>query len=134
MEIQVEDLTVRRIQPLERAARPPAEAQGDFYAFDALTPAELIRLRAQARAFAEILGVTVPALAAGVGDRWVFSDPASDRFGKEVETTTVTDEPRFVRGGPVGVAETTGAEAATDHEWESVENVESRDQESWVQE
>ena len=50
LEIHVEDLTGRRIRPLERASRPPPDVQGDVCAFDALTLVELTRLRAQARA------------------------------------------------------------------------------------
>ena len=92
LSVKIEDISeYMDFHILGWAAPFPAECR-PLYAFDTLSPEDFERLRFKARELAEVMGIDLPAAAAGVaGDtRWLLSDPSLPCFGEEVPAATIT--------------------------------------------
>ena len=135
LEVQFHDLTTHQVVPIPRNSVFPERVRGHLYAFDALTREELDTLRREARALAEVVGVQVPALPAGVAvPRWVVADPSHERFGRPIAEKITGRDEHFINRGAMGMAELTGADQLNQQEWVAVENVKAENHQDWLQE
>eukprot|EP00971_Amphidinium_carterae_P128266 2541188-Amphidinium_carterae.1 len=91
LEIQYQDLTQHRVIALQRGFPVPERISQSFYTFDPIDVVTMERLRVEARSLAEVLGISVPG-SVGLSARWVFADPAHDKFGEEVPQEVIDDD------------------------------------------
>lgn len=123
-----EDFSGEAVVPVERASQFPLAGR-PIFAFSPLTELELTSLRSRAIALAAVLGITVGGLACGSDSKWLFADPASERFSQEVPPGMMTGT-THIRGSKGMVESTIGGETVI----EFMEQVNVTDIEEWKSE
>ena len=113
----------------------PWAAGLNAHAFDnPIAAPDLARIRAEAKALAEIRGGVAHAPAPRDGDAgadgvpvWVYVDPSTRYFGEEVEDVVQGDQEASIHRGSVALVK-------RGEEWTSAERVRPADKSKWMQE
>ena len=129
LELEYVQITAHRVVPVGRGAALPNRVLGDVYYFDQVDAPTMDRMRGEARALATAVGVTTlpAALPGAAAARWIFSDPAHEKFGQEVDPRMPLDEGKFLARGAYGLVDAgLGAQ-----DWLPVELVRLEDDAQW---
>lgn len=132
--IQVDSLQDRRIRALPRNS-PLPDLGERVYVFDPIDDAQLLALRTEARAMAEVMGADLsgtaqPAL--GVPEAlWLYSDTGEDTFNTEVAGTDISRPTTVVRGRWALVH--TGEDDDGEQIFSVAERVKEKDRRQWLE-
>ena len=107
LELEYVQITAHRVVPVGRGAALPNRGLGDVYYFDQVDAPTMERMRGEARALATAVGVTTlpAALPGAAATRWIFSDPAHEQFGQEVDPRLPLDDGKFIARGSYGLVD-----------------------------
>ena len=126
-DVEIIDLALCLVIPLERAQPLPARVLGDHYAQQPLRPDALERARIEARALATALGVAPAAAPVGAALR-MYADTGHERFGQAVEQDLLLQAARLVQRDGMGLLE------VPEEGWTFVERVRPADLSAWREE
>jgi uncharacterized membrane protein YgcG len=128
-DVQVINLAKFTVKALGRDAPIPQEC-GERYMFDSpILPNDLNQLRAEAHRLAEVLGVAATALVTDGKTRdarWLFADPAHDRFGEDVPEQILGDRAKLIVRDSVALV-------CYEEEWTFGEHVSAADMDDWLE-
>ena len=122
-DLELLDLTDKRVIPLRAGERFPDRVRNQVYAFDEFEPGEEDILARAADEYAVAVGFTVVGRAAG-GGVWRISDTAHEKFGEELPAAAVDDADTVISRGSAGVAK-------LDDVWVTIERVGDGKLDAW---
>ena len=127
--VEAVDLSTETVRALQRNTVLPEDCVDEgCYAFDPISEADMLRLRAESDALADVLGAPLvdPNVPEGHGTAiWLVSDTGSKLFNKEVPTSVTGATATFTFRQHVGIA-------CIDGDWVSCEFVEPDDRAEWL--